>query len=240
MAALRAHLEAKDLEGSVKGWPPAARQLVFPNTVGRITRYGGFLELVWQPLVAAAKLPYRKPHAMRHSYATWMLEAGADLRWVKDQLGHASIEETEGTYGRLERERHERRVDLDAVLGIGSGASPGVHASDAGAEIEGQLPDFAHEDLVVEGKGFVTPDPPSISDLTTPPLPHAAPSGTPRPPASTAPDPTPAPDSPPSGAPPAESREQKQEENRDLLITDGSPTEQHQDDLSARKHEEAP
>jgi len=67
MAALRAHLEAKDLEGSVKGWPPAARQLVFPNTVGRITRYGAFLDLVWQPLLAAAKLPYRKPHAMRHS-----------------------------------------------------------------------------------------------------------------------------------------------------------------------------
>jgi integrase len=142
MAALRAHLEAKDLEGSVKGWPAAARQLVFPNTVGRITRYGGFLELVWQPLVAAAKLPYRKPHAMRHSYATWMLEAGADLRWVKDQLGHASIEETEGTYGHLERERHERPADLDSVLGIGSGASTGVHDSDAGIAIEGQLRDF--------------------------------------------------------------------------------------------------
>ena len=85
-----------DLEGSVKDWPPSARQLVFPNTVGRITRYDAFLELVWQPLLAAAKLPYRKPHAMRHSYATWLLEAGADLRWVKDQLGHASIEETEG------------------------------------------------------------------------------------------------------------------------------------------------
>ena len=73
----------------------------------------GFLEGVWQPLLAAAKLPYRKPHAMRHSYATWMLEAGADLRWVRDQLGHASIEETEGTYVHLERERHEGRVDLD-------------------------------------------------------------------------------------------------------------------------------
>jgi hypothetical protein len=107
--------------------------------------------------VAAATLPYRKPHAMRHSYATWMLEAGADLRWVKDQLGHASIEETEGTYGHLEREHHERRVDLDAVLGIGSGASTGVHASDAGAALEGQLRDFSREDFMVEGKGFVLP-----------------------------------------------------------------------------------
>jgi site-specific recombinase XerD len=65
------------------------------------------------------KGPYRKPHAMRHSYATWMLEAGADLRYVKDQMGHASIEETEGTYGHLEVERHEQRVDLDhALIGL--------------------------------------------------------------------------------------------------------------------------
>ena len=127
-----------DLEGSVKDWPTSARQLVFPNTVGRITRYGGFLELVWQPLLAAAKLPYRKPHAMRHSYATWLLEAGADLRWVKDQLGHASIEETEGTYGHLERERHERRVDLDAVLGGVQPRPPASTHLDAGAATGGQ------------------------------------------------------------------------------------------------------
>src|SRR5947207_6497877 len=48
---------------------------------------------------------------MRHSYATWLLEAGADIRWVRDQMGHASIGETEGTYGHLVREHHERDVD---------------------------------------------------------------------------------------------------------------------------------
>jgi integrase len=39
-----------------------------------------------------------------------LLEEGADLRFVKDQMGHSSIEETEGTYGHLELERHEPRV----------------------------------------------------------------------------------------------------------------------------------
>jgi site-specific recombinase XerD len=38
-----------------------------------------------------------------------MLEGGADLRRVKGQLGHASIADIEGTYGHLERERHEGR-----------------------------------------------------------------------------------------------------------------------------------
>jgi hypothetical protein len=63
-------------------------------------------------------------------------------------------------------------------------------------------------------KGFVTPEPPSSSDLATPSLPQAAPGGIPRPPASTAPDPTLSLDSPPSAAAPrsAEPREQKQEE----------------------------
>ncbi len=116
-----------ELEASLKEWTPEQRRLVFPNTVGGVTRYGAFHELVWQPLLRAAGLPYRKPHAMRHSYATWLLEAGADIRWVKDQMGHASIGETEGTYGHLVRERHERDVDhLDAVLwGVNSAGDGG-------------------------------------------------------------------------------------------------------------------
>ena len=153
-----------DLEASINGWGLDQRQLVFPNTVGRVTRYGSFLELVWQPLIEATGLPYRKPHALRHSYATWMLEAGADLRWVKDQLGHASIEETEGTYGHLERDRHEARVDLDAVLA-------GVHARPSASTAvvaSVQLPDFLGEKVVVEGKGFE----PSTSALRTPRSPN--------------------------------------------------------------------
>ncbi len=168
MTELRAHLETMDLEASVKDWTPEQRQLVFPNTVGRITRYGSFLELVWKPLLEAAKLPYRKPHAMRHSYATWMLEGGADIRWVKDQLGHSSIEETEGTYGHLERERHERRVDLDSVLGGFQPRPPASALADAGAAIEGQLRDLSREDFMVEGKGFE----PSTSALRTPRSPN--------------------------------------------------------------------
>jgi integrase len=117
IAALRAHLEAMALEASVKDWSAEQRQLVFPNTVGRVTRYGYFLEGMWQPLLKATRLPYRKPHAMRHSYAAWLLERKVDLRYVKEQMGHASIDETEGTYGHLVPERHESVVaQLDEFL----------------------------------------------------------------------------------------------------------------------------
>jgi hypothetical protein len=65
----------------VKDWTPEQRQLVCPTTAGRIMRHGHFVESVWQPLLAKAGLPYRKYHATRHSYATWMLDEGADVRW---------------------------------------------------------------------------------------------------------------------------------------------------------------
>jgi integrase len=106
LEALRAHLEALELEGQVREWSSEQRQLVFPTLTGRIIRHGHFLETVWQPLLAKAGLPYRKYHATRHTYATWMLETGADLRWVQEQMGHASLQQTADTYGHLLPDRH--------------------------------------------------------------------------------------------------------------------------------------
>lgn len=105
LEALRAHIGAMELEAQVKEWDTERRQLVFPTPTGRIIRHGHFLETVWQPLVAKSGLPYRKYHSTRHSYATWLLEDGADLRWVQAQMGHASIEQTAGTYGHCQPER---------------------------------------------------------------------------------------------------------------------------------------
>ncbi|HXH08224.1 MAG TPA: tyrosine-type recombinase/integrase [Alphaproteobacteria bacterium] len=50
---------------------------------------------------AAASLPYRKPHVLRHTFALMLIENGESLAYVRDQLGHASIKITVDTYGHL-------------------------------------------------------------------------------------------------------------------------------------------
>jgi integrase/recombinase XerD len=72
------------------------RPEVFLNARGGpLTRAGGFLIL--RQLAGKAGLEPERvhPHLLRHSFATHLLEGGADLRSVQEMLGHADLATTE-------------------------------------------------------------------------------------------------------------------------------------------------
>jgi integrase len=42
----------------------------------------------WREACKAAGIRYRFSRQLRHTYGTWMIQAGESIRWVSEQMGH--------------------------------------------------------------------------------------------------------------------------------------------------------
>lgn len=74
---------------------PDRRGPLFLSRLGK-RMSGRSVELMLQKYVRLSSIPFAiSPHKLRHTFATHMLDAGADLRVVQELLGHASLSTTQ-------------------------------------------------------------------------------------------------------------------------------------------------
>lgn len=76
------------------GFKRSDQNLVFHQEDGRWLRINVVREYM-NEVCRRVGLPVLSPHALRHSHAVHLLEAGATILFVKERLGHASIKTTE-------------------------------------------------------------------------------------------------------------------------------------------------
>lgn len=88
---------------------PGHEDFIFLNLRGkRLTRMTVF-NIIKEHVVKCGIQKSISPHTFRHSFATHLVEAGADLRAVQEMLGHASITTTE-IYTHLDRHRLKEEI----------------------------------------------------------------------------------------------------------------------------------
>lgn len=95
---------------------------VFENSAGQLLDDANLRRRVFYPALAKAGLRRIRIHDLRHTFASLLIQNGESLAYVRDQLGHHSIQITVDIYGHLEPGKNREAVDRldDEILGTPS------------------------------------------------------------------------------------------------------------------------
>ena len=118
----RLDAEQKDV-ALAEGTPESRPLWAFPSLAGTPQDHNN-VGKAFRRVVKAAGLPrHFHIHCLRHTFASLLLQDGVSPAYVQEQLGHASIELTVGTYGRWLRKKAPGAVDgLDEDASAESGS----------------------------------------------------------------------------------------------------------------------
>ena len=76
-------------------------ELMFPSEAGGPLCADNFRKRSFRKMIEAADIPQFRFHDIRHTFASLLLAQGESLHYVKEQMGHASIQTTVDVYGHL-------------------------------------------------------------------------------------------------------------------------------------------
>jgi integrase len=101
------------------GCPMSDIDLVFHNTKGNPLEPGSLVKRHFLPALRMAKVRQVRFHDLRHTNVALRIEQGQNIKYIQNQLGHASIQTTLDRYGHLLKEVNtEQAKKLDAILGF--------------------------------------------------------------------------------------------------------------------------
>jgi integrase len=89
------------LSAFLKGKADISEELVFPSPDGNILDPDNLYHRYFQPVLTKAGIRRIRLHDLRHTFGSLLLQAGASIVYVKEQMGHSSIQVTVDTYGHL-------------------------------------------------------------------------------------------------------------------------------------------